>query len=358
MEPPTTNGTDATTLNIPVTNGHSKMSQDNDSDYIPSVNSIPEKTAGDETSKNKLKGCLGENLLTVATLIGVLAGIGLGFGLKSAREWSKREVMYVSFPGELFLNMLKCLILPLIISSLVQAVGSLDTKLTGKIGFRAVAYYMLTTLSAIILGIILVVSIRPGAGGSVSIQDAVEQRPALIEDTLMDLVRNMFPPNILQACLNQYSTILIKPGNMTNDTENLREWDWEGKMVGQTNILGVVVAAVVLGITLGKMGKKGKPLLDLFSSLGEAIMIITRCVIWLSPLGVLFLVASKIMEMEDLALIAGQVGMYSVTVLAGILIHGFIVLPLIYFILTRKNPLTFMIRMGQALATAFGTASR
>lgn len=78
----------------------------------------------------------------------------------------------------------------------------------------------------------------------------------------------------------------------------------------------------------------------------------------LSPVGVLFLIASKMMEMKDLAQIAGQVGLYTITVLSGILIHGFVVLPIIYFIFTRKNPFTFIINMGQALATAFGTASR
>lgn len=75
-------------------------------------------------------------------------------------------------------------------------------------------------------------------------------------------------------------------------------------------------------------------------------------------MGVLFLVASKILEMKDLALIAGQVGLYSATVLAGVLIHGFVVLPLLYFLLVRKNPYSFLLRMGQAMATAFGTSSR
>ncbi|GBO40479.1 Excitatory amino acid transporter 1, partial [Araneus ventricosus] len=77
----------------------------------------------------------------------------------------------------------------------------------------------------------------------------------------------------------------------------------------------------------------------------------------LSPVGVLFLVASKILEMKDLAVVAGQVGLYSVTVLTGILLHGFIILPLLYFALVRKNPYSFLLNMGQALATAFGTAS-
>ena len=71
--------------------------------------------------------------------------------------------MYVSYVGNLFLRMLKALILPLIIPSLVAAVGSLDMSISGKVGGRAVGYYMATTVMAVILGIILVSVIHPGA---------------------------------------------------------------------------------------------------------------------------------------------------------------------------------------------------
>lgn len=70
--------------------------------------------------------------------------------------------MYISYVGRLFLRMLKALILPLIIPSLVAAVGSLDMSLSGRVGGRAVAYYMSTTVLAVILGIILVTAIHPG----------------------------------------------------------------------------------------------------------------------------------------------------------------------------------------------------
>ena len=79
-----------------------------------------------------------------------------------ADHWTDREVMYISYVGKLFLRMLKALILPLIIPSLIAAIGQLDMSLSGKVGGRAVAYYMSTTVLAVILGIILVVSIQPG----------------------------------------------------------------------------------------------------------------------------------------------------------------------------------------------------
>lgn len=93
------------------------------------------------------------NALTMLTVAGVVFGIGLGLILRNSRDnWTKREIMYINYVGELFLRMLKSLILPLIMASLISAIGSLDLSLSGKIGGRAIVYYMLTTVSAVILG--------------------------------------------------------------------------------------------------------------------------------------------------------------------------------------------------------------
>ena len=86
-------------------------------------------------------------------------------------------------------------------------------------GGRAIAYYMVTTLLAVFLGIALVTTIRPG-GGYVDEDGAgggnsAAGRNVTTADTLMDLVRNMFPPNIVQAALQQYRTTLVYPGNVT-----------------------------------------------------------------------------------------------------------------------------------------------
>ena len=77
----------------------------------------------------------------------------------------------------------------------------------------------------------------------------------------------------------------------------------------------------------------------------------------LSPVGVLFLVAAKITEMQSLDEIVSQLGMYFLTVLIGLLIHGFIVLPLLYFLITKRNPYVYISNLAQALVTAFVTSS-
>lgn len=292
------------------------------------------------------------------TLFGVVGGGILGAILRSSRDdkWTAREVMYVQYIGDLFLRMLKSLILPLIIASLVSAIGSLDLSLSGKIGGRAVFYYMTTTVVAVIEGIILVLAIHPGElrtedAGSAKKTEA-STRNVTTQDTLMDLVRNMFPPNLVQACISQYRTVL-KP----NNTRPILELDITGEYTDGTNILGLVVFATVLGITLGKMGKEGAPLINFFSCLGHCMMIITGWVIWLSPLGVLFLVTGKILETDNFGEIAGQLGMYFMTVLIGLFIHGFIVLPIVFTVATRTLPFSFIANMMAPIATAFGTAS-
>jgi len=85
--------------------------------------------------------------------------------------------------------MLKALILPLIVSSLISAIGSLDLSLSGRIGARAVGYYMTTTIFAVVLGIFLVVAIHPGKIGSEPINSKTQGRNVTTADTLMDLVR-------------------------------------------------------------------------------------------------------------------------------------------------------------------------
>lgn len=142
---------------------------------------------------NKVLSCLKTNLLTILTLCGVVLGGGLGCVLREVREekWSTREVMYVNFVGDIFLRLLKSLILPLIISSLVSAISRLDVSLSGKVAARAIIFYMTTTVCAVILGIVLVTTISPGKLGSDAEQITQNQsiRNVTTVDTLLDLIR-------------------------------------------------------------------------------------------------------------------------------------------------------------------------
>ena len=102
---------------------------------------------------------------------------------------SNETISFSLWLGDLFLRMLKCLILPLIVSSMISAVGSLDLSVSGRIGTRAIVYYMTTTVSAVILGIILVLTIHPGEGSDKGIVRGGSVRHVTTADMLMDLIR-------------------------------------------------------------------------------------------------------------------------------------------------------------------------
>jgi len=315
-------------------------------------------------NREKLTGCVRSSALTLATLGGVIGGVVFGLLLRQRGEsWTDREVMYVTYIGELFLRMLKALILPLIVPSLITAVGSLDMSLSGKVGLRAILYYMGTTILAVILGIILVVTIHPGVHGQTEAKEDSEARVVTTPDTLMDLLRNMFPPNLIQATMQQYRTSLIKPGFTYNDSGQIRDpnvtysWKSKGEWTNGSNILGLVFFAVVFGIALAKMGEKGKPLLDFFTCLSDAMMTITTWVINMAPVGVFFLIGGQVLGTDDFGTVLNQLGWYFTTVMLGLFIHGFIVLPIILTVFTRSLPFRFIGNMTNAFTTAFGTGS-
>uniref|UniRef100_A0AAY4DA05 Amino acid transporter n=1 Tax=Denticeps clupeoides TaxID=299321 RepID=A0AAY4DA05_9TELE len=316
--------------------------------------------------------------------IHILLTLVLGFGLRPYKL-SIREVKYFSFPGELLMRMLQMLVLPLIVSSLVTGISSLDSKASGKMGVWAVIYYMVTTFIAVFIGIIMVVIIRPGKGNRDSpVSSSGNIEPVQAADAFLDLIRNMFPPNLVEACFKQYKTVYKKTvftKNMTialnmtdanitesNSTSNLTQvlqtiQETVEEMVpmpgssGGVNALGLVVFSMCFGLVIGNMKQQGHALREFFDSLNNAIMHLVSIIIWYAPVGILFLIAGKIVEMKDLAEVGGQLGMYTVSVIVGLLFHGLVVLPLLYFLVTRKNPYSFIGGLLQALITALGTSS-
>lgn len=308
------------------------------------------------------------NLLTILTVIGVIGGACTGLLLRNLGEgqWTKRDSMYLAFPGEIFLRMLKALIIPLLVTSVTVAIGSLDLSLSKKVAVRAISYYATTTICAVILGIILVTTIRPGVGveplKDTESSDQPLSRVVLTIDTLLDLIRNVFPPNLVSACIFQSQTTLLPPKDYDpkDDLDNHVDktlWKFKETEESTTNVLGLVTFSIVLGISIGKLGAKGKILIEFFDALSEAMMNITSWVIWISPIGVYFLVAARILEEKSFVELVGRLGLYFGVVLLGLAIHGFGTLSVIYFIATKTLPFKVIGQLSQVAATAFGTAS-
>uniref|UniRef100_A0A9J7YGN2 Amino acid transporter n=1 Tax=Cyprinus carpio carpio TaxID=630221 RepID=A0A9J7YGN2_CYPCA len=270
------------------------------------------------------------------------AGIALGVLVRDYTSLSQLEKQYFGFPGEILMRMLKLVILPLIVSSMITGVAALDSEVSGRIGLRAVVYYLSTTIIAVILGIVLVTTIKPGVSQSAdNIERAGSTPNVSTVDTLLDLVRNMFPENLVQACFQQ---------NLTKDYKIV------GSYSDGINVLGLIVFCVTFGLVIGKMGERGRILLEFFDALNEATMRLVQIIMCYMPVGILFLIAAKIMEVDDWEIFR-KMGLYMVTVLSGLAIHSVIFLPLIYFVFVRKNPFTFTLGMAQALLTALMISS-
>ncbi|XP_043797393.1 excitatory amino acid transporter 3-like isoform X1 [Apis laboriosa] len=303
---------------------------------------------------NTFKKILKQKLI-LGTIIGVCAGILLGFVLKTftLQPWSKRDIMYLKFPGELFMRLINCLILPLITSSIVSATCNL--KKSGHIGTMALYYYITTTLLGIVLSVTLVQTIRPGdllKNKNIISQNATKS--FITVDTILDLFRNFIPENIVSACLFQYQTVLKKS---KNESVPINEWEINHINIAGTNVLGLVVFSLILGLAIGDIGVKGEPLINFFQSLSDVMMKIMNWTIMLVPISALFLISAKILEVEDFNNVIKQLGIYILTVFSGLLIQGLILLPLLYFICTRQSPYKIIVKLGPAFVTAFGTSS-
>merc|ERR1719510_68713 len=185
-------------------------------------------------------------------------------------------------------------------------------------------------------------------------------------DTLLDLISNCFPPNLLQATMQQYKTTVVEPNNEVSEDpttgalivpDDINTWRMSSTWTQSTNILGLVIFSVATGIAIALSGEEGKPLLSFFKSVSHVMMRVTTWVVSLAPVGVAFLIAGEILHMKSVLAELTKLAWYLVTVILGISIHGFVLLPLIYSLVTRSLPFKFMGKMGPALATAFGTAS-
>lgn len=303
---------------------------------------------------NILKRVLRQKLI-LGTVIGVCIGILLGLILKTVtlQPWTKRNIMYLRFPGELFMRMVNCLILPLITSTIVSA--SCDLRKSGNIGKMALYYYTITTSLGIILSVTLVQTIRPGdllKNKNILTQNTT--RYSITVDTILDLFRNLMPDNIMSATLFQYQTVLEKP---KNESVPIDKWKISHTNTAGTNVLGLVFFSLILGLAIENIGAKGESLIEFFRSLSDAMMKIMSWTITLVPVSALFLICAKILEVENFESVIKRLGIYILTVFSGLLIQGFILLPLVYFICTHQSPYSIITKLGPAFITAFGTSS-
>ena len=229
--------------------------------------------------------------------------------------------------GIIFIKLLKMITIPLIFTSILTGITSISNfNQLGRIGFKTILYYLLTSLFAIIIGLGLTNILKPGDNYTHSQTTKLYDYTNLnTPDSTLDIFIRMIPTNPISAAS-------------------------EGDM------LSIIFFTILLGIAITQLPKTHKDnLTSFFESFFQAILNLTQMIIKLSPIGVFGLIV-KTVSTSNLELFY-SIGKYMITIAIGLSIHIFIVLPVLFFVLTRINPLKHFKAMASAMATAFSTSS-
>jgi Na+/H+-dicarboxylate symporter len=286
------------------------------------------------------------NRHTVIT-VGILAGLILGAIVGQAlfigydKQVPDEVLGGLKFVGDtFFIGLLKMVLVPLVASSVIVGVASIgDPSHLGKVGGWTVFYYFSTMLIAVLIGLTLVTSIAPGEGIG---EQVINQGEAAFEvSSAKSSVEGASEKDIWFAMGNIIQQMI--PRNPIGAAA-------DGQM------LPVISFSVIFGIVLTVIGERGKTVIDFFDGVFAAIMQLVEWILWLAPIGVFCLVAWTVARLGGEELLK-PLATYMITVVAGLSIHAFIVLPLILLLIGRTNPFRYMHQMREALMTAFGTDS-
>ncbi len=252
--------------------------------------------------------------------------IGLALGVLCG-AFLKEYVRYIAWMGDLFLRGLLMIVIPLILSSLISGVTNIGTaEKLGKIVMKTFAFYMFTTLLAIVTGLFLVNLIKPGVGADLGFSQKIEALES-VERSFGDTLIHIVPTNIFKA-------------------------------FAENEMLATIFVAILMGYFIMKLSPSHKAILtDFFNAAFDLMMKITMFVIRFAPLGIFAIVASIVSEQSDLGELFSRLGLYMIVVISGLAIHSIVFLPLIILLIGRVNPLKHYRSISTPLLTAFTTAS-
>jgi len=252
--------------------------------------------------------------LSAQIILGIILGFLAGWIFGDA-------IMFIDPLGELFIKLLKMIIVPLIVASVIMGVADIgDVRRLGRLGGKTVLYYFATTGLAVTLGIIIVNVIQPAVGVDLALQQSPNTTPPSLVDTLMGIV----PENPFQAIV-------------------------------EMDMLPIIFFSILFGVVLTTIGKKAQPVIDFFDGVNTVMMKMTNWIMKIAPYGVFALMAVIVAETGYEVVV--DLAKYMKAVLVGLLIHGLVVLPLILRFVGKGDPFQFFKDMSTALATAFSTSS-
>ena len=249
--------------------------------------------------------------------------IAMGAGILFALLF-KEQVPWVSPLGAIFMRLLRMIVLPLVMTSIISGVAGIgDSRSLGRLGGKTFAYYIMTSMLAILVGLTLTNTIRPGAG--IPRPQGVPFSPADLDTSLPDILMRIIP-------INPFSS------------------------AAGGDVLSLIFFSIAFGFAITRLPKgPAETLKNFFKAAFEAMMALTGAIIKLAPIGVFGLLATAVSNMGfDLF---QAVGKYMMVITLGLSIHFLIVLPTVFFILTRRNPLVHYQAMAAAMAFAFSSSS-
>lgn len=256
--------------------------------------------------------------------IGFILGLTLGFLIGPASGnavIADYVIPALTLIGQIFLALLKMLIVPLVFSSIIIGAASIgDPKALGRIGIKTVALYLSTTVVAIVIGLILGNIISPGVGLSIT----GVQGEAKAGATMVEVIMGIFPANPLKALV-------------------------DGIM------LQVIVFALFLGVAAALIGEKGKPFLNVCDSLAEVMYKITAIVMKFAPYGVFALIATTAAKYGPAVL--APFAKVIITIYLGCFLHAIIVYSGLISVVVKRSPLWFFRGVREAMLGAFVTRS-
>jgi len=251
--------------------------------------------------------------ILIAIVLGVVVGILLG-----------EKTAHIKIVGDMFIRLLKAIIIPLILASMVAGIVSLgDVRKLGRIGLRTFIYYTATTTLAVGVGLILVNLMKPGVGVDIGIEAAADLSGGEVP-SVVSIIRDIIPANIFDA-------------------------------MAKDKVLSVIFFSLLLGVAISSVGEKGRPLVTFFEAFNMVMMKITDWIMRLAPFGVFALMAYTIGSM-GLSVIKPLI-VYMATVVLGLTIHACVTLPVLLKTFGKYSPLKFFRDVFSAVATAFSTAS-
>ena len=250
--------------------------------------------------------------ILLALALGVIAGMIWGPGAAS-----------VSWLGDLFVRLIRMVVVPLVFVTLVSGVVAMgDPAKLGSLGAKTLAIYMVTTLAAIVIGLILAAALQPGVGVDLSAAAPMAVQEAIpLSERLLSIV----PSNPIAA-------------------------------LAEGNILAIIFFALLVGVSLLTIGEKGKPVAELMDSSSEMMLRITHWVMEVAPFGVFALIAA-VAGTQGVAALLDVLTLALAVVLACVIhvvvVHGVGIIKLSLGL----SPLNFFKGARDAMLVAFSTSS-